>query len=64
MAEEQRVRYISWSQCMTRTQEIVPSKREGLRVWQPDLSGAIKQVEKDPEVQTSVESELEVHQAL
>ena len=65
MAEEQRVRYISWAQCTTRAQEINAIKEVvGLRVWQPDRSGTIKQVEKDPEVQAPVGSELEVHQAL
>ena len=65
MAEEQRVRYVSWAQCTTRAQEINAIKEVvGLRVWQPDKSGTIKQVEKDPEVQAPVGSELEVHQAL
>ena len=65
MVEEQRVRYISWAQCTTRAQEINSIKEVvGLRVWQPDRSGAIKQVKKDPEVQAPVGSELEVHQAL
>ena len=55
MVEEQRVHYISWAQCTTRAQEINAIKEVvGLRVWQPDRSGTIKQVEKDPEVQAPV----------
>ena len=65
MVDDQRIRYIPWSACTTRAQEI-NSVREvtAMKVWQPDKSGVIKQVSPGPDLQASTCNELDVMQAL
>eukprot|EP00439_Symbiodinium_sp_Y106_P003021 s8012_g1.t1 len=65
MVDDQRIRYIPWSACTTRAQEI-NSVREvtAMKVWQPDKSGVIKQVSQGPDLQASTCNELDVMQAL
>lgn len=65
MVDDQRIRYVPWSACTTRAQEI-NSVREvaSMKVWQPDKSGVIKQVTQGPDIQASTCNELDVMQAL
>ena len=63
--EEGRLRYIEWSKCTTRTQEINNLKEDQfLKVWKPDSSGVIKAVEKTSDVRAAISTDLEVHNAL
>ncbi|CAE7739197.1 unnamed protein product [Symbiodinium sp. CCMP2592] len=65
MLEDNRVRYISWTTCTTRGQEINAVRElTSMKVWQPDKSGMIREVDKGPSMQAVVGSELEVQQAL
>ena len=50
VVEDQRLRYIEWSRCTTRSQEVNNMKEDhALKVWQPDDKGTIKEVPKEPE---------------
>ena len=63
--EEGRLRYIEWSRCTTRTQEVNNLKEDQfLKVWKPDSSGVKKAVEKGLDVRAAVSTDLEVHNAL
>eukprot|EP00435_Cladocopium_sp_Y103_P072170 s444_g39.t1 len=63
--EEGRLRYIDWSKCTTRTQEVNNLKEDQfLKVWKPDASGVIKAVDKGLDVRAAVSTDLEVHNAL
>ena len=65
VVEDQRLRYIEWSRCTTRSQEVNNMKEDhALKVWQPDDKGTIKEVPKEPEVSAILSTDLEVHQAL
>ena len=63
--EDGRVRYIEWTKCTSRAQEVNNVREDAeLRVWKTDASGTIKAVNKDPEMQASLATELDVHNAL
>ena len=63
--EEGRLRYIEWSRCTTRTQEVNNLKEDQfLKVWKPDSSGVIKAVDKGEDIRASISTDLEVHNAL
>lgn len=63
--EEGRLRYIEWSRCTTRTQEVNNLKEDQfLKVWKPDASGVIKAVDKGVDMRVAVSTDLEVHNAL
>ena len=62
--EEGRLRYIEWSRCTTRTQEVNNLKEDQfLKVWKPDSSG-VKAVDKGEDIRASISTDLEVHNAL
>lgn len=63
--EDGRVRYVEWSRCTSRTQEVNNVKEDGdLRVWKTDSSGSIKAVNKEPNIAANLTTELDVHNAL
>ena len=63
--EEGRLRYIEWSKCTTRTQEVNNLKEDQfLKIWKPDANGVIKAVEKGVDMRAIVSTDLEVHNAL
>eukprot|EP00435_Cladocopium_sp_Y103_P006831 s259_g2.t1 len=63
--EDGRVRYIEWSKCTSRTQEVNNIHEDGdLRVWKTDASGSIKAVNKEPSITATLNTELDVHNAL
>ena len=63
--EEGRLRYIEWSKCTTRTQEVNNLKEDQfLKVWKPDSSGVIKAVDRGLDMRASISTDLEVHNAL
>ena len=63
--EEGRLRYIEWSKCTTRNQEVNNLKEDQfLKVWKPDSNGVIKAVEKGLDVRAAISTDLEVHNAL
>ena len=46
-----RVRYIKWSKCISRTQEVNNVKEDGdLKIWKADSTGAIKASSKEPSI--------------
>ena len=63
--EEGRLRYIEWSKCTTRSQEVNNLKEDQvLKVWKPDSNGVVKAVEKGSDMRATVTTDLEVHNAL
>ena len=63
--EDGRIRYVEWSRCTSRSQEVNNIKEDGdLKVWRTDASGMIKAVNKDPGIQAALDTELDVHNAL
>lgn len=63
--EDGRVRYIEWSRCTSRTQEVNNVKEDGdLKIWKADSTGAIKATSKEPSIQATLNTELDVHNAL
>ena len=63
--DEGRLRYIEWSKCTTRAQEVNNLKEtQALKVWKPDSSGVVKAVDKDSEIRAVVTTDLEVRNAL
>eukprot|EP00435_Cladocopium_sp_Y103_P039326 s4108_g10.t1 len=63
--EDGRVRYIEWSRCTSRTQEVNNVKEDGdLRVWKTDSAGNIKAANKEPSISATLATELDVHNAL
>lgn len=63
--EDGRVRYIEWSKCTSRTQEVNNVKEDGdLRIWKTDGAGTIKAVHKEPSLTANLTTELDVHNAL
>ena len=63
--EDGRLRYIDWSRCTSRTQEVNNVKEDGdLRIWKADNTGAIKATNKEPSIQANLTTELDVHNAL
>ena len=63
--EDGRVRYVEWSSCTSRTQEVNNVKEDGdLRVWKTDGAGLIKAVHKEPSLSANLTTELDVHNAL
>ena len=63
--EEGRLKYIEWSRCTTRNQEVNNLKEDQfLKVWKPDSSGVIKAVDKVSDVRAAISTDLEVHNAL
>jgi len=63
--EDGRVRYIEWSRCTSRTQEVNNIKEDGdLKVWKADSSGAIRATSKEPTMSAVLTTELDVHHAL
>ena len=62
--EDGRVRYIEWSRCTSRTQEVNNIKEDGdLKVWKADSSGAIRATSKEPTMSAVLTTELDVHHA-
>eukprot|EP00435_Cladocopium_sp_Y103_P016169 s6141_g4.t1 len=63
--EDGRVRYIEWSKCTSRTQEVNNIKDDqDLRIWKTDASGSIRAVNKEPSIVANLSTELDVHNAL
>ena len=63
--EDGRVRYIEWSRCTSRTQEVNNVKEDNdLKVWKADSSGAIRATNKEPMLAAVLNTELDVHHAL
>ena len=63
--EDGRIRYIEWSKCTSRTQEVNNVKEDGdLRMWKSDGSGNIKAVHREPAIAANLTTELDVHNAL
>ena len=63
--EDGRVRYIEWTKCTSRTQEVNNVKEDqDLKMWKTDSSGTIKAVSKDPAIKATLDTELDVHNAL
>eukprot|EP00435_Cladocopium_sp_Y103_P023589 s953_g5.t1 len=63
--KEGRLRYIEWSKCTTRTQEVSNLKEDQfLKIWKPDANGVIKAVDKGVDMRATVSTDLEVHNAL
>ena len=65
MTEGQKVRYVDWTRVTTRAQEVNSLKEvPGVKMFQPDRSGVLKTVDAPSEAKASVDTELEVFQAL
>ncbi|CAE7412230.1 SEP2 [Symbiodinium sp. CCMP2592] len=65
MLEDQRVRYIEWSKCTSRAQEINLVKEDSsLKVLQGGRTGAVKLVDPGSRLTAETKSDLEVMQAL
>ena len=63
--EDNRIRYIEWSRCTSRTQEVNNVKEDhDLKIWRADGSGTIKATSKEPSMQAILSTELDVHNAL
>ena len=63
--EDGRVRYIEWSKCTSRTQEVNNVKEDNeMRVWKADGSGSIRAVHKEHSIAACLATELDVHNAL
>ena len=63
--EDGRVRYVEWSKCTSRTQEVNNVKEDAdLRVWKSDGSGNIKAINREPTLSANLTTELDVHNAL
>ena len=63
--EDGRVRYIEWSKCTSRTQEVNNVKEDGdLKIWKADSSGSIRATTKEPSMVAVLNTELDVHYAL
>ena len=63
--EDGRVRYIEWSKCTSRSQEVNNVKEDGdMRVWKADGSGNIRASHKEPSLTANLSTELDVHNAL
>eukprot|EP00435_Cladocopium_sp_Y103_P061595 s739_g23.t1 len=63
--EDGRVRYIEWSKCTSRTQEVNNVKDDqDMRIWKSDSSGAVKAVNKEPTLAANLSTELDVMNAL
>ena len=63
--EDGRVRYIEWSKCTSRSQEVNNTREDSdLKVWKTDASGVVKAVSKEPDIQAILTTELDVHNAL
>ena len=65
MLEDQRVRYIEWSKCTSRAQEInLVNKDSTLKMLQGGRTGTLKLVESSARLTAETKSDLEVMQAL
>ncbi|CAE7775406.1 unnamed protein product [Symbiodinium sp. CCMP2592] len=65
MLEDQRVRYIEWSKCTSRAQEINLVKEDAsLKLLQGGRSGSVKLVDPGAKITADTKSDLEVMQAL
>eukprot|EP00439_Symbiodinium_sp_Y106_P009150 s8686_g1.t1 len=65
MLEDQRVRYIEWSKCTSRAQEINLVKEDStLKMLQGGRTGTLKLVESSARLTAETKSDLEVMQAL
>ena len=65
MLEDQRVRYIEWSKCTSRAQEINLVKEDSsLKMLQGGRSGTVKLVDPHARITAETKSDLEVMQAL
>lgn len=63
--EDGRVRYIEWSKCTSRTQEVNNVKEDSdLKIWKTDSSGAIRAAAREPSIKAILDTELDVHNAL
>ena len=63
--EDGRVRYIEWSRCTSRTQEVNNVKEDpDLKIWKADSTGAIKATSKEPSITAVLNTELDVQYAL
>ena len=63
--EDGRVRYIEWSKCTSRTQEVNNVKEDNdMRIWKTDSAGNIRAAYKEPSITASLSTELDVHNAL
>ena len=64
MLEDQRVRYIEWSKCTSRAQEInLVNKDSTLKMLQGGRTGTLKLVESSARLTAETKSDLEVMQA-
>ena len=63
--EDGRVRYVEWSKCTSRTQEVNNVKEDNdMRIWKADSAGSIKATYKEPSIVANLSTELDVHNAL
>ena len=63
--EDGRVRYVEWSKCTSRTQEVNNVKEDNdMRIWKADSAGSIKAAYKEPSIVANLSTELDVHNAL
>ena len=63
--EDGRIRYIEWTKCTSRSQEVNNVREDAdLKVWKTDATGTIKAVHKEPDIQATLSTELDVHNAL
>lgn len=62
MVEDSVVRYISWSDCNTREQELANSKKD--KNWRPGTDGVIREQIVDAKVIADLSSDLRLMQAL
>ena len=63
--EDGRVRYIEWSKCTSRTQEVNNVKEDNdMRIWKTDSAGNIRAAYKEPSIAANLSTELDVHNAL
>ena len=62
MLEQNQLRYISWTECPTRHDELMAVKTD--RFWRPDSAGNMKEVVVAPSVNTDTSTDLRLMQAL
>ena len=63
--EDGRVRYIEWAKCTSRSQEVNNIREDSdLKIWKTDASGVVRAISKEPNLQATLTTELDVHNAL
>jgi hypothetical protein len=63
--EDGRGRYIEWAKCTSRSQEVNNIREDSdLKIWKTDASGVVRAISKEPNLQATLTTELDVHNAL